>query len=132
MSGTVGRLYGRVRIGRRGKRQRGGFGLLSPALALTRYFAKKRRKSQRGGFAISGLALGGLGATLAKSLAGTAASTLIPAVGKAIVSGFKRPPRYRATNPTYHAKEKEMAGRAGKLLADRMRQIGHKYRGRRG
>jgi hypothetical protein len=111
MSATVGRLYG-MKMWRRGRRGR------------------RRKRAQRGGLA--GVALGGLGAMLAKSLAGTAASTLIPAVGKAIASRFSRPPRYTPTNPAYMAKEREMAGRAGKLLADKVRQMGHKYRGKRG
>jgi hypothetical protein len=88
----------------------------------------RRKRAQRGG--LVGVALGGLGMTLAKALAGTAASTLIPAVGKAIVSGFKRPPRYTPTNPAYMAKEREMAGRAGKLLADKVRSL-QRGRGRK-
>jgi hypothetical protein len=42
MSGTVGRMYGR-RLRRRGQRG-GSLGLLSPAVAITRYLARRRRK----------------------------------------------------------------------------------------
>jgi hypothetical protein len=37
------------------------------------------------------LALGGLGAALAKTIAGTVASKAIPAAGKAIWNAYKRP-----------------------------------------
>jgi hypothetical protein len=65
--------------------------LITMVRQRTRRRRRRRRRTQRGG--LVGVALGGLGAAIAKSIAAAAASKAIPAAGKAIYNAYKRPSR---------------------------------------